>query len=171
MSATTGSGRDAVIQAMAEEMASEFRLPIIRIIEGSGGGGSVKTIETKGASNLPGGVGTTRGFHYMTANMAQVPVVGLGLGSVAGLGAAGLLFMHAGGFGLMAGDAGVIAQINRDTAQVGDDQCGEHRHGKQPCRPLDPRLVEHRFGQRDGKRQFERHRHCRQRLRRSAQPP
>ena len=79
---------------MAEEMASEFRLPIVRVIEGSGGGGSVKTIETTGASNLPGGVGTTRGFHYMTANMAQVPVVALGLGSVAGLGAARLVASH-----------------------------------------------------------------------------
>src|SRR4030081_504677 len=80
-----GGSADAAISAkplMAEEMASEFRLPIIRIIEGSGGGGSVKTIETKRAANLPGGVGGTRGFYYMTANLAQVPVVGMGLGSV-----------------------------------------------------------------------------------------
>ncbi len=92
-----GGSADASISAkplMAEEMAHEFRLPIVRIIEGSGGGGSVKTIETKGASNLPGGVGGTRGFYYMTANMAQVPVVGLGLGSVAGLGAARLASSH-----------------------------------------------------------------------------
>jgi acetyl-CoA carboxylase carboxyltransferase component len=92
-----GGSADASIAAkplMAEEMASEFRLPIIRIIEGSGGGGSVKTIETTGAANLPGGVGTTRGFYYMTANMAQVPVVSLGLGSVAGLGAARLVSSH-----------------------------------------------------------------------------
>jgi acetyl-CoA carboxylase carboxyltransferase component len=92
-----GGSADASIAAkplMAEEMACEFRLPIIRIIEGSGGGGSVKTIETRGASNLPGGVGGTRGFYYMTANMAQVPVVALGLGSVAGLGAARLVSSH-----------------------------------------------------------------------------
>jgi acetyl-CoA carboxylase carboxyltransferase component len=79
---------------MAEEMAQEFRLRIVRIIEGSGGGGSVKTIETKGAANLPGGVGGTRGFYMMTANLAQVPVVGIGLGSVAGLGAARLASTH-----------------------------------------------------------------------------
>lgn len=92
-----GGSADASITAkplMAEEMAAEFRLPIIRIIEGSGGGGSVKTIETKGAANLPGGVGGTRGFYHMTANLAQVPVVGLGLGSVAGLGAARLASSH-----------------------------------------------------------------------------
>src|ERR1700759_4743243 len=86
-----GGSADASISAkplMAEEMAHDFRLPIIRVIEGSGGGGSVKTIETRGAANLPGGVGGTRWYAYTTANMARVPVVGLGLGSVAGLGAA-----------------------------------------------------------------------------------
>ncbi len=82
-----GGSADASIAAkplMAEDMACDFRLPIIRIIEGSGGGGSVKTIETKGASNLPGGIGeSSRGFLRMTSNLAEVPVVGLGLGSVA----------------------------------------------------------------------------------------
>lgn len=92
-----GGSADASIKAkpqMAEEMAAAFRMPIIRIIEGSGGGGSVKTIETKGASNLPGGVGGTDGFRIMTDNLAEVPVVGLGLGSVAGLGAARVASTH-----------------------------------------------------------------------------
>src|SRR5205809_197105 len=92
-----GGSADASISAkplMAEEMAHDFRLPIIRLIEGSGGGGSVKTIETKGAANLPGGIGGTRWYWYTTANMARVPVVGLGLGSVAGLGAARLAATH-----------------------------------------------------------------------------
>ncbi len=60
-----GGSADASISAkplMAEEMAHDFRLPIIRLIEGSGGGGSVKTIETKGAANLPGGIGGTRWY-------------------------------------------------------------------------------------------------------------
>ncbi len=92
-----GGSADASISAkplMAEEMAHDFRLPIIRIIEGSGGGGSVKTIETKGAANLPGGIGGNRWYRYTTENMARVPVVGLGLGSVAGLGAARLAASH-----------------------------------------------------------------------------
>src|SRR5205085_1753061 len=92
-----GGSADAAIYAkplMAEEMAQEFRLPIIRIIEGSGGGGSVKTIETTGRANLPGQVNQTRGFYMMTANLPVVPVVGLGLGSVAGLGAARLASTH-----------------------------------------------------------------------------
>src|SRR3984957_15472665 len=82
-----GGSADASISAkplMAEEMAHDFRLPIIRVIEGSGGGGSVKTIETKGAANLPGGIGGTRWYEYTTANLACVPVIGLGLGSVGG---------------------------------------------------------------------------------------
>ena len=80
----------------AESLPNFFslRLPIVRIIEGSGGGGSVKTIETTGRANLPGGVGGTMGNHYMLNNLHVVPVVGLGLGSVAGLGAARLAATH-----------------------------------------------------------------------------
>src|SRR5947209_16035523 len=92
-----GGSADASISAkplMAEEMAHDFRLPIIRVIEGSGGGGSVKTIETKGAANLPGGIGGNRWYRYTTENMSRVPVVALGLGSVAGLGAARLAPRH-----------------------------------------------------------------------------
>lgn len=92
-----GGSADATIREkpiMAERMAQEFRLPIIRIIEGSGGGGSVKTIETTGRANLPGGVGGTQGFHLTTSALSVVPVVGLGLGSVAGLGALRLTASH-----------------------------------------------------------------------------
>lgn len=92
-----GGSADASISAkplMAEEMAHDFRLPIVRIIEGSGGGGSVKTIETKGAANLPGGIGGTRWYRFTTENLSHVPVVALGLGSVAGLGAARLAASH-----------------------------------------------------------------------------
>lgn len=92
-----GGSADASISAkplMAEEMAHDFRLPIVRIIEGSGGGGSVKTIETKGAANLPGGIGGTRWYRFTIENLSRVPVVALGLGSVAGLGAARLAASH-----------------------------------------------------------------------------
>ena len=92
-----GGSADATIREkplMAERMAHDTRVPIVRIIEGSGGGGSVKTIETTGRANLPGGVGGTMGNHFMAANMGEVPVVGLGLGSVAGLGAARLTASH-----------------------------------------------------------------------------
>lgn len=92
-----GGSADATIRdkpIMAERMAHDFRLPIIRLIEGSGGGGSVKTIETTGRANLPGGVGGTWLYHHTTENLSVVPVVALGLGSVAGLGAARLAASH-----------------------------------------------------------------------------
>ena len=36
-----------------ERYANQYRVPIVRMIEGSGGGGSVKAIETTGAPALP----------------------------------------------------------------------------------------------------------------------
>ena len=93
-----GGSADATIPTkpiLAERMAGQLRLPILRIIEGSGGGGSVKTIETSGRANLPGGLGqSTIGFQLLAETLATVPVVALGLGSVAGLGAARLAASH-----------------------------------------------------------------------------
>ena len=92
-----GGSADATIRdkpIMAERMAADLRLPLVRIIEGSGGGGSVKTIETTGRANLPGGVGGTWLYHHTGDNLSRVPVVALGLGSVAGLGAARLAASH-----------------------------------------------------------------------------
>jgi acetyl-CoA carboxylase carboxyltransferase component len=92
-----GGSADASIKGkpkMSEEIATHYRMPIIRLIEGSGGGGSVKTIETTGRANLPGGLTETTSFDLVARQMSQVPVVGLGLGSVAGLGAARLVASH-----------------------------------------------------------------------------
>jgi acetyl-CoA carboxylase carboxyltransferase component len=93
-----GGSADATIPmkpTLAERMANELRLPIIRIIEGSGGGGSVKTIETTGRTNLPGQLGVSQiHYQFLVANLGTVPVVALGLGSVAGLGAARLAASH-----------------------------------------------------------------------------
>jgi acetyl-CoA carboxylase carboxyltransferase component len=92
-----GGSADASIKGkpkMSEQIATEFRMPIIRLIEGSGGGGSVKTIETTGRANLPGGLTETTSFDLVANQLASVPVVALGLGSVAGLGAARLVASH-----------------------------------------------------------------------------
>ena len=116
-----GGSADASIYEkplMAERMAAEFRLPIIRVIEGSGGGGSVKTIETTGRANLPGGVGHAIGFHYTTANMAAVPVIALGLGSVAGLGAARLAASH---YSVMTKSSAMFVAGPPVVARVGQD--------------------------------------------------
>ena len=103
-----GGSADASIKGkyqMPEHMAGEYHLPLIRMIEGSGGGGSVKTIETAGHANLPGGVGQSSGLWLCAQNMGRVPVVALGLGSVAGLGAARLAASH---YSLMVRDTSAV---------------------------------------------------------------
>ena len=42
---------------MAEQMANELRLPIVRLVDGTGGGGSVKTLETIGYTYVPANPG------------------------------------------------------------------------------------------------------------------
>jgi len=88
-----GGAADATIKDkhnQCERMAHDLRLPLVRLVEGSGGGGSVKTIETTGRANVP----AVSGWEHVVANMAVIPRVALGLGSVAGLGAAHLAAAH-----------------------------------------------------------------------------
>jgi acetyl-CoA carboxylase carboxyltransferase component len=88
-----GGAADASIwqkQEIAEQMAGELGLPIIRLIDGTGGGGSVRTYETTGRTYVP----RNPGWEHVVANLSRVPVVALGLGSVAGLGAARLVSAH-----------------------------------------------------------------------------
>ena len=88
-----GGAADAAIwqkQVMSEQMANELRLPIVRLVDGTGGGGSVKTIESYGYTYVP----ANPGWNWVVDNMGVVPVVALGLGSVAGLGAARLASSH-----------------------------------------------------------------------------
>src|SRR5579863_9300833 len=68
-----GGSADASIKGkpkMSEALATSFRMPIIRLIEGSGGGGSVKTNETTGRANLPGGLSETTGLDAIANQMA-----------------------------------------------------------------------------------------------------
>ena len=88
-----GGAADASIhakQVMAEQMANELRLPIVRLVDGTGGGGSVKTLETYGRTYVP----ANPGWEWVIGNLGTVPVVGVGLGPVAGLGAARLVTSH-----------------------------------------------------------------------------
>ncbi len=84
----------------------------------SGGGGSVKTIETKGAANLPGGIGGNRAYRLVTENLSHVPVVGLGLGSVAGLGAARLASSH---YSIMTRDSAMFVAGPPVVKRLGQD--------------------------------------------------
>jgi acetyl-CoA carboxylase carboxyltransferase component len=86
--ANDGAVGDKMI--VAEKMAHDLRLPIVRLVDGTGGGGSVKTIEQKGHTLLP----RVRVWPDVTRNLGTVPVIGLALGSVAGLGAARVAASH-----------------------------------------------------------------------------
>ncbi len=89
-----GGAADASIhgkQVMAERIANEMRLPLIRLIDGTGGGGSVKTLDAKNARTY---VPANPGWEIVVDNLGEVPVVALGLGPVAGLGAARLVTSH-----------------------------------------------------------------------------
>ena len=83
--ADPGAGRK---NFMAERMACELRVPLIRLIDGFGG--SVKTLDTIGRTYVP----DNPGWEYMTHNLSQIPVVALGLGTIAGLHAARLIASH-----------------------------------------------------------------------------
>src|SRR5512139_967898 len=73
-----------------ERMACDLRLPLVRLVDGTGGGGSVKNLEIHGHSPMP------KAFlwDWWTDNLSEVPVVSLALGSVAGLGAARVAASH-----------------------------------------------------------------------------
>lgn len=88
-----GGAADAGIigkQIYAEQLANELRLPVVRLVEGTGGGGSVKSLEQHGYTYVP----VNPGWNYVVDNLSVVPVVAAGLGPVAGLGAARLAAAH-----------------------------------------------------------------------------
>jgi propionyl-CoA carboxylase beta chain len=88
-----GGASDASIaskQVYAERMAGEMGMPLVRLIDGTGGGGSVKSLEDFGRTYVP----ENPGWQLVVDNLARVPVVALALGPVAGLGAARLVTSH-----------------------------------------------------------------------------
>lgn len=74
--------------AMQERMAHDLRLPVIRLLEGAGG--STQTLEKIGRTYIPFNVA----WDTVVANLNTVPVVSLGLGPVAGIGAARMVTSH-----------------------------------------------------------------------------
>ena len=88
-----GGSADATIpekRNTAEGMALELRLPHLRLVDGMGGGGSVKTIETAGRTYIP----QLKGWETVVNHLAVAPSVSLALGSVAGIGAARVATSH-----------------------------------------------------------------------------
>lgn len=99
-----GGAADAAIRGKLvtiERMALDLRIPLVRLVDGTGGGGSVKSIEIEGRTLLP----SMPMWQLCVDNLSQVPVVALALGSVAGLGAARVAASH-------------YSVIVKDTAQM-----------------------------------------------------
>lgn len=88
-----GGAADAAIwekNAYAERLAHDLRIPLVRLVDGTGGGGSVKTLEDWGFTYVP----PLPGFDLVVANLSIVPVAAAALGPVAGLGAARVVMSH-----------------------------------------------------------------------------
>jgi acetyl-CoA carboxylase carboxyltransferase component len=99
-----GGAADAAIwqkMVYAEQMAAELRLPLVRLVDGTGGGGSVKSLETMGFTYVP----FIPGWQTVAENLSTVPVAAAALGPVAGLGAARVVASH-------------FSVIVRETAQL-----------------------------------------------------
>lgn len=87
-----GSG-DAAIhakQVWSEEYAGQMRMPVVRLLDGASGGGSVKSTLDAGYTYVP----VNPGWDAVVANLSVVPVVAACLGPVVGLGAARLVMSH-----------------------------------------------------------------------------
>lgn len=95
-----GGAADARIgdkMGYGERMALGLRLPMIRLVDGTGGGGNVKTLEMTGYSYVP----VMPSWEPVVKLLGVVPVVSACLGPVAGLGAARVASSH---FSLMVKD-------------------------------------------------------------------
>lgn len=87
-----GSG-DAAIhekQIFLENYAGQMRLPVVRLLDGASGGGSVKMALEQGFHYLP----VNPAWDAVTENLSLVPVVAASLGPTVGLGAARLVMSH-----------------------------------------------------------------------------
>ena len=88
-----GGSADAAIigkQVYSEQLANSLQIPLVRLVDGTGGGGSVKMLEQHGFTYIP----ANPGWDYVVDNLSLVPVAAACLGSVAGLGAARLAASH-----------------------------------------------------------------------------
>ena len=88
-----GGAADAAIwqkMVYAEQLANELRMPLVRLVDGTGGGGSVKSLETMGYTYVP----FIPGWDVAVENLSTCPVAAAALGPVAGLGAARVVASH-----------------------------------------------------------------------------
>lgn len=88
-----GGAADASIwqkMVQAIKMAAEYRMPLVQMIDGTGGGGSVKMLEKDPRTYIP----ETPGWNEIVHGLSQVPFVSLALGPCAGMGAGRVAASH-----------------------------------------------------------------------------
>lgn len=88
-----GGAADAALHrkfVQCEKMAHELGISLVRMIDGTGGGGSVKSLEDMGFTYVP----AVPGWDDIMKNQETVPVVALALGPTAGMGAARTVASH-----------------------------------------------------------------------------
>lgn len=87
-----GSGDAAIhaVQIFLERYARRMRLPVVRLLDGQSGGGSVKMARDAGYTYIP----INPGWDAVVDNMSLVPVVAAALGPTVGLGAARFVMSH-----------------------------------------------------------------------------
>jgi acetyl-CoA carboxylase carboxyltransferase component len=88
-----GGAGDAAIhakQVYAEQYAREMRLPVVRLLDGASGGGSVKMATDAGFTYVP----VNPAWDAVVDSLSVVPVVAAALGPTVGLGAGRLVMSH-----------------------------------------------------------------------------
>ncbi len=121
-----GGAADAALHrkfVQCEKMAHTLGIPMIRMIDGTGGGGSVKTLEDMGFTYVP----AVPGWDDIMKNQETVPVVALALGPTAGMGAARTVASH---YSIMVrGLSQLFAAGPAVAAAIGDDLSKEELGG------------------------------------------
>src|SRR6266702_1767043 len=83
--------RRDMAQAMGgEQYANQMRLPVVRLLDGASGGGSVKMAQDAGYTYVP----VNPAWDAVVDNLSVIPVVALCLGPTVGLGAGRLVMSH-----------------------------------------------------------------------------
>jgi acetyl-CoA carboxylase carboxyltransferase component len=90
------------LQIYMEKLAIALKLPIVKLVDGSSGGGSVTTIRTTGFSYVPPLPSFTQVVQQLNLG---IPNLGAVVGPAIGLGAARVVACH---FSVMAADIGSL---------------------------------------------------------------
>jgi propionyl-CoA carboxylase beta chain len=86
--AADASIRGKLLQSIKQ--AVEYRMPLVQLIDGTGGGGSIKMFDVDPRTYIP----ETPGWELIVDGLAEVPFVSLALGPCAGMGAGRLAASH-----------------------------------------------------------------------------